>query len=153
MPSAVVEAAAELAEMIEAHADEAEQARRLPPSTVSALVDADLLRMCVPSCYGGPEVDPVTMVEAIANVAHADGAAGLVLDDRLDDVVDGGRSSRLTAARRSTAIRTTVTGGVFAPNGTGERHGRRRRRLRGHRPMGVGERHAALRVGARRRDV
>ena len=76
MSSAVVEAAVELAEIIEAHADEAEQARRLPPSTVSALVDADLMRMCLPREYGGPEVDPVSMTEAIMHVAHADGAAG-----------------------------------------------------------------------------
>ena len=72
MSSAVVEAAADLAEIIEAHADEAEQSRRLPPSTVKALVDADLLRMCLPTTYGGPEVDPLSMVEAIVTNSGAE---------------------------------------------------------------------------------
>ena len=40
-------------------------------SEARALVEADLMRMCVPATYGGPEVDPVTMVEAIATVAPA----------------------------------------------------------------------------------
>ena len=72
----IVEAAHDLAELIEAHADDGERRRRLPVPTVKALADAGLMRMCVPEVYGGPEVDPVTMVEAIATVAHADGAAG-----------------------------------------------------------------------------
>ena len=119
MPSAVVEAAADLAEIIEAHADEAEQARRLPPSIVSALVDADLMRMCVPRAYGGPEVDPVSMVEAIANVAHADGAAGWC------SMIASTTSSMAAflpaeGAEEIYGDPSTVTGGVFAPNGEGQ---------------------------------
>ncbi len=74
--SAIVEAAGDLAELIEANADDGERIRRLPLPTVKALRDADLLRMCVPAAYGGPEVDPVTLVRAIEAVAHSDGAAG-----------------------------------------------------------------------------
>ena len=72
----IVEAARDLAELVETHADDGERLRRLPLPTVKALADAGLMRMCVPEVYGGPEVDPATMVEAIATVAHADGAAG-----------------------------------------------------------------------------
>ena len=72
----IVDAAHELAELVEAHAEDGERLRRLPLPTVKALADAGLMRMCVPEVYGGPEIDPVTMVEAIAAVAHADGAAG-----------------------------------------------------------------------------
>lgn len=118
MPVAVVEAATELAEVIEAHADEAEQLRRLPATTVRALVDADLMRMCVPREYGGPEVDPVSMIEAIAHVAHADGAAGWC------SMIASTTSSMAAflPAEGATEIygdRAVVTGGVFAPNGKG----------------------------------
>ena len=54
---------------IEAHADDGERLRRLPMPTVKALVDADLMRMCVPAIYGGPEADPMTMVAAIEAVS------------------------------------------------------------------------------------
>jgi len=118
MPSAVVEAAVELAEVIEAHADEAEQARRLPPTTVKALVDADLMRMCLPAVYGGPEIDPVSMVEAIAAVAHADGAAGWC------SMIASTTASQAAflppeGATEIYSDASTVTGGVFAPNGQG----------------------------------
>jgi alkylation response protein AidB-like acyl-CoA dehydrogenase len=120
MPSAAVVAAAEVAEIIEANADEAEQARRLPAATVSALVDADLMRMCVPAEYGGPEVDPASMIEAIAQVAHADGAAGWC------SMIASTTSSMAAflPADGATEIygdAKTVTGGVFAPNGKGTR--------------------------------
>ena len=69
MTSSLIAAATDLAELIEAHADEGERIRRLPRPTVEALVDADLMRMCLPAAYGGPEADPMTMVEAIEAVA------------------------------------------------------------------------------------
>ena len=120
MPSVVIEAASELAEIIEAHADEAEQARRLPAPTVQALIDADLMRMCVPRAYGGPEVDPVSMLEAIMNVAYADGAAGWC------SMIASTTSSMAAylppeGAHEIYGDRTVVTGGVFAPNGRGTR--------------------------------
>ena len=74
--SAIVQAARELGELIEAHADEAERERRLPMALVERLRDAGLLRMCVPKAYGGPECDPITILRAIESVATADGAAG-----------------------------------------------------------------------------
>lgn len=116
---AVVDSALGLAEIIESHADEAEQARRLPPSTVAALVEADLMRMCVPEAYGGPGVDPVSMLQAIAHVAHADGAAGWC-------AMIASTTSSLAAflpvgaATEIYGDPATVTGGVFAPNGRGD---------------------------------
>ena len=114
----LVEAARELRGTIEAHADDGERLRRLPMPTVKALADAELMRMCVPAVYGGPEADPMTMVEAIETVARRRRRGRVVLDDRLDHVVDGGF---LPAARRgrSTATGPSITGGVFAPNGHG----------------------------------
>jgi len=116
--STIVDAARDLAELIEANADDGERIRRLPLTTVKALGDAQLLRMCVPEAYGGPEVDPVTMVEAIEAVAHSDGAAGWCT------MIASTTSSMASllpeeAAREIYGDRTSITGGVFAPNGKG----------------------------------
>jgi alkylation response protein AidB-like acyl-CoA dehydrogenase len=116
--STLVEAAGDLAELIEANADDGERVRRLPLPTVKALAEAGLMRMCVPAVYGGPEVDPMTMVEAIAAVAHADGAAGWC-------TMIASTTSSMAAflpeetAREIYGDRTSITGGVFAPNGRG----------------------------------
>jgi alkylation response protein AidB-like acyl-CoA dehydrogenase len=114
----IVDAARNLGELIEAHADDGERLRRLPLPTVKALADAELMRMCVPAVYGGPEVDPVTMVEAIATVAHADGAAGWCT------MIASTTSSMAgflpeDAAREIYGDRSSITGGVFAPHGRG----------------------------------
>jgi indole-3-acetate monooxygenase len=114
----LVDAAHSVADVVRANADHAEEIRRLPQPTVEALVEAGLMRMCVPSAYGGPEADPVTLVRAIEAVAHADGAAGWC-------TMIASTTSSLAAflhpdaAREVFADPTSVTGGVFAPNGTG----------------------------------
>jgi indole-3-acetate monooxygenase len=117
--STIVDAARDLAELIEANADDGERIRRLPLATVRALNDAQLMRMCVPEVYGGPEVDPVTLVEAIEAVAHSDGGAGWCT------MIASTTSSMASllpeeSAREIYGDRTSITGGVFAPNGKGE---------------------------------
>ncbi len=99
-------------------ADEAERLRRLPQSTVDALVAAGLMRLYVPAVYGGPEVDPPTALEAMAEVARADAAAGWCT------MIGGTTSSLASFLPPATAGAiygdpTVVTGGVFAPNGRG----------------------------------
>ncbi len=113
-----MEAARSLRDAITAHADDGERVRRLPLPTVKALADAELMRMCVPAVYGGPEVDPVTMVRAIEAVAIADGAAGWCA------MIASTTSSMAAFLPADTAHaiygdRSSITGGVFAPNGTG----------------------------------
>ncbi len=114
----IVDAAEDLADLIEANADDGERLRRLPLPTVKALVDADLTRMCVPGAYGGPEIDPVTMVRAIEAVARSDGGAGWC---SMIASTTSSMSSFLPAeaAREIYGDRTSITGGVFAPNGKG----------------------------------
>ncbi|MET0663306.1 MAG: acyl-CoA dehydrogenase family protein [Ilumatobacteraceae bacterium] len=114
----LVRAAYGLRAAIEAHADDGERLRRLPMPTVKALVDADLMRMCVPEVYGGPETDPMTMVAAIEAVSSADGAAGWC------SMIASTTSSMAAflpegSAREIYGDRTSITGGVFAPNGHG----------------------------------
>lgn len=114
----LIAAAIGLRELIEAHADDGERLRRLPLPTVKALADADLMRMCVPAAYGGPEADPMTMVAAIDEVSYAEGAAGWCA------MIASTTSSMAAflperAAREIYGDRTSITGGVFAPNGHG----------------------------------
>ncbi len=114
----LVVAARSVRPVIEAHADEAEEQRRLPRPVVDALVSAGLTRMCVPAVYGGPEVDPLTLVEAIEAVAVADGAAGWC------SMISSTTSSMSmflepAVARAIYGDPLVVTGGVYAPNGVG----------------------------------
>lgn len=114
----LVQAARDVGELVEAHADAAEHNRRLPRRVVDALADAQLLRLCVPTAYGGPEADPRTMIEAIEAVSSADGAAGWCTmiastTSSLSMYLDPEWAQRIYGDPR------TVTGGVFAPNGTG----------------------------------
>lgn len=114
----LVEDALELRPLIEEHADAAEADRHLAAPTVAALAGADLMRMCTPAAYGGPEADPVTLVEAIEAVALADGAAGWC------SMIASTTSSMAAFLPAATADQiygdpAVVTGGVFAPNGKG----------------------------------
>jgi alkylation response protein AidB-like acyl-CoA dehydrogenase len=115
----IVDAARGLTEVIESNADDGERIRRLPLAIVKVLRDAQLLRMCVPQVYGGPEVDPVTMVRAIEAVARSDGAAGWCT------MIASTTSSMASLLPEEAAWEiygdpTSITGGVFAPNGKGE---------------------------------
>jgi alkylation response protein AidB-like acyl-CoA dehydrogenase len=100
------------------HADEAEAQRRLPAVTVAALVEGGLTRLCLATDYGGPGLDPMTMVEAVERVAAGDGAAGWC----------AGIASTTTSmaaflapdvAKEVFGPPEAVAGGVFAPNGAG----------------------------------
>jgi len=104
--------------VVRAGAAAAEGDRRLTPDVLSQLREAGLLRMCVPSAYGGPEVDPVSMLEAIETVATADGATGWC-------VMIGSTTSSMASylepswARELFGDPASVAGGAFAPTGTG----------------------------------
>ena len=116
--SDLVAAAEAVAAVLAADADEAEQARRLPAATVEALVAADLMRMGLAAAYDGPEADPLTMLDAIEVRSPADGAAGWC---SMIASTTASQALFLTpaAAQEIYGERTNVTGGVFAPNGTG----------------------------------
>jgi alkylation response protein AidB-like acyl-CoA dehydrogenase len=115
----LVAAARSVAEVVAANADQAERDRRLPAATVDALVGAGLMRMCVPSAYGGPDASPMEVVEAIEAVAAVDGAAGWC-------VMIASTTSSMSLflppqwAQEIYGDPAVVTGGVYAPNGTGE---------------------------------
>lgn len=70
----LIGAAKSLAPVIESYRDESERERTLPCALVTALAQADLLRIYVPRSQGGLEVDPLTGVRVFEELAKADGA-------------------------------------------------------------------------------
>lgn len=120
MTVSLVQAAESIQELVEAHADKAEQQRRLPKRLVQGLRDAQLFRMCVPAAYGGPEADALTLVRAIEAVATADGAAGWC-------TMIASTTSSMSLflepewARKIFGDPKVIAGGAYAPSGTGVR--------------------------------
>ncbi|MFM7737426.1 MAG: acyl-CoA dehydrogenase family protein [Alphaproteobacteria bacterium] len=115
-PSDQVAAATALAARAADAACAGESARRLDPGLASEMATAGLFRMLVPRDLGGLETDPATMVDALAEVARGDGAAGwcamiasttAVLSAWLPD----------DEARAIFGDPSSVTGGVFHPRG------------------------------------
>lgn len=143
-------AAADVYDVVDRHADEGERDRRLPAVTRIALVEAGLMRMCVPVPYDGPEADPMTVVEAIEAVARADGAAGWC-------TMIASTTSSLAlflppaAAQELYGDPSVVTGGVFAPNGTGVTEGDAFR-VTGRWAWGSGAEHCRWILGGTRCD-
>jgi len=70
----LIDAARALAPLIESYREESERERTLPSALVTALTQADLLRMYVPKSRGGLEADPFTCVRVLEELAKADGA-------------------------------------------------------------------------------
>jgi alkylation response protein AidB-like acyl-CoA dehydrogenase len=143
-----------LAELIAAHADEAERQRRLPPSVVDALTGAGLMRLCVPRAYGGPEADPATLVEVVEELARTDGATAWC-------TMIASTTSSLAAflppdtAREIYGPADVLTGGVFAPNGrgaAGERGGTAGFAVTGRWAWGSGTQHCHWVLGGARCD-
>jgi len=68
--------ARELAPAVAAAADETERIRRIPEPLVDELHAARLFRMLYPRSVGGDEVAPATYIDAVGELARADGSVG-----------------------------------------------------------------------------
>lgn len=117
-PGELLARARDVTPIIRREAAAAEQGRRIPPAVVEALREADLLRLCVPAVYGGPEADPVTFVSIVETLASADGSAGWCANIA---------STTATLSwylepdwARAVFSGRGATGGAFAMNGTAE---------------------------------
>jgi alkylation response protein AidB-like acyl-CoA dehydrogenase len=75
----LAEAARMLAPRIRAAAWEADVQRRLPDNVVEALRQAHLFRMYLPRQLGGDEVDPLTTIRVVEELATADGSAAWIV--------------------------------------------------------------------------
>ena len=104
--------------MLRADAPASEQRRRLTNTSVAALTQAGLFRLLVPAVYGGPEVDPLTLLETIEIVAEADGAAGWCVNIA-STTASMSWYLRPDWARTIYGDPAVVTGGSFTPNGKG----------------------------------
>ena len=67
-----VERARALAPMLAAASDEIEERRQLPEHVVEALIEGGFFRLLLPRSLGGAELDPVTYVQVLEEIAKAD---------------------------------------------------------------------------------
>ena len=73
--AALIEAAWRIAPLVRACRDEGERERRLPPQVLAAMHEARLFRMYIPEALGGLEIDPITSMIVVEEIARADAAA------------------------------------------------------------------------------
>jgi alkylation response protein AidB-like acyl-CoA dehydrogenase len=98
------------------HAARSERDRRLAPAVVEAIAAAGVFRLCVPAAAGGLEGHPRTLVDAVHDLARADGAAGWCAAICATSGLLAGYLPPATA-NEIYSDPNTVTGGVFAPRG------------------------------------
>lgn len=146
----VLAAADAAAAVARVDAERAEEQRRLPEDTVAALVSGGLTRLCLPGAYGGPDLDPMTLVEAIERVSAGDGAAGWCT---MIASTTTSMAAFLPAATAEElfAAPGDVAGGVFAPNGQGRVEGDGFR-VSGRWQWGSGTQHCRWILGGARCD-
>jgi indole-3-acetate monooxygenase len=112
----LLEAARGLGPLVRSHADESERLRRLADPLVAALRPTGLLGMLAPAAYGGSEVDPLVMVDAVEELAFHDGAAGWCV------MISATTASQaaflpIEAAREIFADPEAAYAGTYAPSG------------------------------------
>src|SRR5262252_1009524 len=73
--AALIEAAQRIAPLVRACRDEGERDRRLPVQVLAAMHEARLFRMYIPKALDGLEVDPITSMIVVEEIARADAAA------------------------------------------------------------------------------
>jgi indole-3-acetate monooxygenase len=71
----LIEAAQRIAPLVRACRDEGERERRLPAQVLAAMHEARLFRMYIPKALGGLEIDPITSMLVVEEIARADAAA------------------------------------------------------------------------------
>ena len=65
-----------LGPLLASSADEIERNRELPASIVSALIDNGLFRLLQPCSLGGAELDPMTYIQTVEEIARHDASTG-----------------------------------------------------------------------------
>ncbi len=114
-PPDMIGAAAELADTVRSFADEAERGRQCPPKLVQVLHERRLFDMILPRKYGGLEVDIVTMLRVLEELAVADGSTSWVVGIGCGTSIIAAYMPEATAP--DVFHQGVVTGGAMAPNG------------------------------------
>src|SRR5215467_11248628 len=65
-----------LGPLLSAAADEIERNRELPASVVAALVENGMFRLLQPRALGGAELDPMTYIRVVEEIARHDASTG-----------------------------------------------------------------------------
>src|SRR3972149_8184827 len=82
--TSLIDAAREIAPIIQKHNQEAERERRLSRPVLNALRETGLLRMLTPRSLGGLETNPITRALVVEEISRHDSAAGWTLENPLD---------------------------------------------------------------------
>jgi alkylation response protein AidB-like acyl-CoA dehydrogenase len=104
--TSLIDAAREIAPIIQKHTEEAERERRLSRPVLTALRETGLLRMSTPRSLGGLETDPITRALVVEEISRHDSAAGWTLENPLDWAFFV-RVSSMREQRRSIAVART----------------------------------------------
>jgi 3-hydroxy-9,10-secoandrosta-1,3,5(10)-triene-9,17-dione monooxygenase len=78
IPDQVIAGISDLLPALRQRAQEAEDARRVPPESIKALAEAGFFRLLQPARFGGLEADPLTFYTAVRMIASACGSTGWV---------------------------------------------------------------------------
>lgn len=112
-----VAAARELTPLIRAYADETERGRRLAAPVVDALRSARLFAMGLPASLGGSETPMANALQAIEQVAYADGATGWNVMIAFDTGFMAGFLHEPQARALIASIHLPIVAGSLSPPG------------------------------------
>ncbi len=128
--SVLLDAARDLAPLIAAHADAAEQARRAQMPVVEALQKAGIFNMLVPRELGGGEVHPAEFLAVTEELARTDASAGWVamigatsamtvafLDPQVASAILGNAPHSVMGGITNPSATATPTDGGYTLNG------------------------------------
>ncbi len=116
--SVLLDAARDLAPLIAAHADAAEQARRAQMPVVEALQNAGIFHMLVPRSLGGSEVHPAEFMGVIEELARTDASAAWVAMIGASGVITVAYLDPAAAAVVLGDAPYSIVGGVTNPSAT-----------------------------------
>jgi len=122
----LVRRVSELVPLLQKNALWSDENRRLHDETIQALTDAGVLKMRVPTRYGGYESDMRTVVDVIAEVGRGDGSAAWtaavwcisswmvgLFPDEVQDEIFSIPDVRVTGILSPTALAVPTKGGVL----------------------------------------
>lgn len=111
----------ELLEKISAASSRTEAERSLSPEIATALGEAGVFSMLLPSSLGGGEAHPTTFVDTIMSLAQADGSVGWCAAIAATTAVLGAYLPREAASLIWGTDPRLATGGAFHPHGRAEK--------------------------------
>ena len=119
-PEMALNAADEVSAVADEYADRSEADRRVAPEVMGALRGSGLLTLGLPKVYGGHQLDPLTIFEAIRRVSRGDASAGWVM---MVVVTTGSEAAAMgpEMAAEVYAGGSKVAAGVTAPMGKATR--------------------------------